>query len=80
MTVSSKRKNELPPIKFTPREQEQLDRCYAILEDEQAVQCEEEALQIAMRESYQEDAAELMVTTLVRAIVRSVRAGTGQLS
>ena len=73
MTAASNRKNELPPISFTPQEQERLDRCHAILEDEQAVQCEEEALQIAMREAYQEDAAELMVKTLVRAIVRSVR-------
>ena len=64
-------------VKFTAQEQNQIERCYSILDEEQILQCEEEAIEIAMRESQQEDAAELLVSTWVRAILRNSRSRRG---
>jgi hypothetical protein len=59
---------------FTPEEQEQLDWCRTVLTEEQIVECEEEAAEIAGAELHQNEAAELLVKLYARMIVRNVRA------
>ena len=61
-------------MKLTTKEHEQLDWCYAALTEEQIVQCEEEAAEIAGAELHQDEAAELLVKLYARMIVRNVRA------
>jgi len=61
-------------MKVTPEEQNQLDWCLAVLTEEQIVDCEEEAAEIAGAELHQHEAAELLVRLYARMIVRNVRA------
>jgi hypothetical protein len=60
-------------LKITP-EEETLDWCCTVLTEEQIVECEEEAAEIAGAELHQQEAAELLVKILARRIVRNVRA------
>ncbi len=60
--------------KMTPEEREQIDWCCTVLTEEQIVECEEEAAEIAGAELHQQEAAELLVKILARRIVRNVRA------
>jgi hypothetical protein len=48
--------------------------CFAALTEEQIVECEEEAAEIAGAEVRQEEAAELLVKLYARMIVRNIRA------
>jgi hypothetical protein len=62
---------------ITPEEQEQLDWCYAALDEEQRVQCEEEAMELAgaeLNQDNQDQAAKLLVRLYTRLIIRDVRA------
>jgi len=59
---------------ITAEEQEQLDWCYAVLDEEQRVQCEEEAMEFAGAELNQDEAGELLVRLYTRLIIRDVRA------
>jgi hypothetical protein len=61
-------------MKITAREQEQIDWCFAVLTEEQIVECEEEAAEVAGAELHQEEAAELLVKLYARLVVRNVRA------
>jgi hypothetical protein len=61
-------------INLTPEEQEQLNWCRTVLTEEQIVQCEEEAAEVAGAELHQDEAAELLVRLYARMIVRNVRA------
>jgi hypothetical protein len=61
-------------ITITPEQQEQIDWCFAVLTEEQIVECEEEAAEIAGAELHQDEAAELLVKLYARMIVRNVRA------
>jgi hypothetical protein len=63
-----------PEMKITLEESETLDWCYAALTEEQIVECEEEAAEIAGAELHQDEAAELLVNLYARMIVRNVRA------
>jgi hypothetical protein len=60
--------------KLRPEESETLDWCYTALTEEQIVQCEEEAAEIAGAELHQDEAAELLVRLYARMIVRNIRA------
>lgn len=58
----------------TRSEEEMLDWCCTVLTEEQIVDCEEEAAEIAHAELHQHEAAELLVKIFARRIIRSVRA------
>lgn len=64
----------LHDIKITPEESNVLDWCHAALNEEQRVQCEEEAMEFAAAELNQDKAAELLVRLYTRLIVRDIRA------
>jgi hypothetical protein len=61
-------------MKFTPEEQETFDWCRLALTEEQIVDCEEQASELAGAELHQEEAAELFVKLLAKVIIRNVRA------
>jgi hypothetical protein len=62
------------PLQITASEQDALGWCYLALTEEQILECEEEADEIAGIELHQAEAAELLVRTLARIRIRNVRA------
>ena len=64
-------------LNMTPEEADALDWCRLALSEEQTVDCEEGAAEIAGAEVHEEDATELMVRTLARVLIRNVRAEMG---
>jgi hypothetical protein len=71
---------DLKNLKMTEKEIQRLNWCRANLEEEQVVEVEEEALEIAMREINAPIAAERLLELLVTVLVRNAeeqQAGTG---
>ena len=62
---------DLTNLKMTDEEERLFDWCHEILEEEQVVEVEEEALEIAMREINAPEAAEKLLELLVSVIVRN---------
>ena len=67
-------KPDLKNLKMTDEEEQLYDWCHANLEEEQVVEVEEEALEIAMREINAPEAAEQLLELLVNVIVRNAEA------
>ncbi len=61
-------------LSTTGEEDDTLQWCCLALTDEQVDQCQEEALEIAGAELHEDAAAELLVRTLARIVIRNVRA------
>lgn len=59
---------------MTDEEEQLYEWCHANLEEEQVVEVEEEALEIAMREINAPEAAEKLLELLVSVIVRNAEA------
>lgn len=66
---------DLHNLKMTDEEVRQLEWCHANLDEEQIVEVEEEALEIALREINAPVAAERLLELLVTVLVRN---GDGQ--
>jgi hypothetical protein len=64
----------LKNLKMTDEEEQLYEWCHANLEEEQVVEVEEEALEIAMREINAPEAAEKLLELLVSVIVRNAEA------
>jgi hypothetical protein len=67
---------DLKNLKMTAKEERLFDWCHEILEEEQVVEVEEEALEIAMREINAPEAAENLLELLVSVIVRNAEERT----
>ena len=65
---------DLKNLKMTDEEERLFDWCHEILEEEQVVEVEEEALDIAMCEINAPEAAERLLELLVSVIVRNAEA------
>jgi hypothetical protein len=72
---------DLKNLKMTDEEKRLFDWCHEILEEEQVVEVEEEALEYAVREINAPEAAETLRDLLVKVLVRNAeerRRGNGE--
>lgn len=64
---------DLHDMKITPEERNLLDWCFANLDEEQRVDCEDEAMELATQEINAPEAADLLVRLYHKIVVRNFR-------
>jgi hypothetical protein len=57
----------------TAKEQEVLDWCYRVLDEDQIRECHEQALEMAEPAMYEDEAADLLIPLLVKIMIRHAK-------